>query len=71
MAFSEVAKALKMILVVALVVVVLFLVSSYVFAMFLGPTLFFFTPEGSVISRLQIQYPLYVQLFILLASFFL
>ena len=66
MAFSEVTKALKAILVVALVVVVLFLVSSYVFAMFLGPTLFFFTPEGSAISRLQIQYPLYVQLFILL-----
>ena len=65
MAFSAVAKALKMILVVALVVAVLFLVSSYVFAMFLGPTLFFFTPEGSAISRLQIQYPLYVQLFIL------
>ena len=66
MAFSEAVEALKTIFVVALVVVVLFLVSSYVFAMFLGPTLFFFTPEGLAISRLQIEDPLYVQLFIFL-----
>jgi hypothetical protein len=42
LAFTEVKRALKLILVVALVIVVLILVSSYVLAMVLGPALFFF-----------------------------
>ena len=47
MALSEVKRSLKLIGVVALVISVLLLVSSYVLTMVLGPALFFFTPEGA------------------------
>lgn len=46
MAFSELKTFVKLTLTIALIITVLLLVSSYFLAMFLGPTLFFFTPEG-------------------------
>ena len=39
----------------ALIIIVLFLVFSYFLAMFLGPTLFFFTPEGLNSSMLYVR----------------
>ena len=50
MAFSELKTFIKLTLEVALTITVLLLVFSYFFAMFLGPALFFFTPEGLNIS---------------------
>ena len=66
MALSEVKKALKLIGVVALVISVLLLVSSYVLAMVLGPALFFFTPEGSAFSTLHYMQELPLELFIVI-----
>jgi hypothetical protein len=45
MTFSEVKTFTKLIT-IALIIIVFLLVFSYFLAMFLGPTLFFFTPEG-------------------------
>jgi hypothetical protein len=47
MALSEAKTLIKLTLATALIIIVLLLVSSYFLAMFLGPTLFFFTPEGA------------------------
>jgi len=46
MALSEPKTFVKLTLATALIIIVLLLVSSYFLVMFLGPTLFFFTPEG-------------------------
>jgi hypothetical protein len=46
MAFSELKIFTKLAVTVALILTVLLIVSSYFLATFLGPTLFFFTPEG-------------------------
>jgi hypothetical protein len=43
---SEPKMLIKLTLATALIIIVLLLLSSYFLAMFLGPTLFFFTPEG-------------------------
>ena len=66
LAFTEVKRTLKLILVVALVIAVLILVSSYVLAMILGPALFFFTPEGSAFSTLNYMQELPLELFIVI-----
>ena len=66
MALSEVKRTLKLIGVVALVISVLLLVSSYVLAMILGPALFFFTPEGSAFSTLHYMQELPLELFIVI-----
>jgi len=50
MAFSELKTFIKLTLAIALTITVLLLVSSYFFAILLGPALFFFTPEGLSIS---------------------
>ncbi|KPV63719.1 MAG: CAAX amino terminal protease self- immunity [Candidatus Bathyarchaeota archaeon BA2] len=55
MAFSELKTFIKSTFLVALIVTVLFLVFSYFLAMFLGPTLFFFTPEGLNSSMLYVR----------------
>ena len=46
MAFSELKRFTKLTFLTVLTITVLLLISSYFLAMFLGPTLFFFTPEG-------------------------
>ena len=46
MTFSELKTLTKLIFLTILIITVLLLVSSYFLATFLGPTLFFFTPEG-------------------------
>ena len=46
MAFSELKTFTKLTFLTVLIITVLLLVSSYFLATFLGPTLFFFTPEG-------------------------
>lgn len=66
MAFSEVKRTLKLILIVALTIAVLLLVSSYVLTMVLGPALFFFTPEGSTFSMLHYMQGLPIDLFIMI-----
>jgi len=66
MAYSEVKRTFKLILMVTLAITVLLLVSSYVLAMFLGPALFFFTPEGSTFSVLHYIQELPLQLFIVI-----
>jgi len=50
MALSEVKRTLKLIGVVALVISVLLLVSSYVLTMVLGPALFFLLQKGLITS---------------------
>jgi len=55
MAFSELKIFAKLTLTIALIIAVLVLVSSYFLAMFLGPTLFFLTPEGLNSSILYIR----------------
>ncbi len=66
LAFSEVKRTLKLILVIALAITVLLLVSSYVLTMVLGPALFFFTPEGSAFSTLHYIRELLLELFIVI-----
>jgi len=46
MTFSELKTFIKLAFTIILILIVLLLVSSYFLAMFLGPALFFFTPEG-------------------------
>jgi hypothetical protein len=46
MAFSELKTFTKLTFLTVLIITVLLIVSSYFLATFLGPTLFFFTPEG-------------------------
>ena len=55
MAFSSLKTFAKLTFLTILVITVLLLVSSYFLAMFLGPTLFFFTPEGLNSSLLYVQ----------------
>ena len=55
MTFSEQESFTKLTITIALIITVLLLVSSYFLAMFLGPTLFFFTPEGLNYSLLYVQ----------------
>jgi len=55
MAFSELKTFVKLTLVIALILIVLLLIFSYFLAMFLGPALFFFTPEGLDSSVLYVQ----------------
>jgi hypothetical protein len=66
LAFSEVKRTLNFIFVVTLVITIFLLVSSYVLAMFLGPALFFFTPEGSVFSMFHYIQELPLELFIVI-----
>ncbi len=54
MAQNETKTDLRVLLVASLIVFVLFLVSSYFLTMFLGPALFFFTPEGATFSKLSL-----------------
>ncbi len=61
MAFSELKTFTKLTLTIALIITVLLLVSSYFLAMFLGPTLFFFTPEGLDSSALYVpELPIWI-----------
>ena len=55
MAFGEVKTLTRSIFLTALIIIVLFLVSSYFLAVFLGPALFFFTPEGLNYSGLYVR----------------
>ena len=61
MAFSELKTFTKLTLTIALIITVLLLVSSYFLAVFLGPTLFFFTPEGLDSSALYVpELPIWI-----------
>ncbi|MFQ5999963.1 MAG: hypothetical protein ACE5J6_04215 [Candidatus Bathyarchaeia archaeon] len=55
MASSEPKTFTKLTFLAALIIIVLFLIFSYFLAMFLGPTLFFFTPEGLNYSMLYVR----------------
>jgi len=55
MAFSELRTFTRLIFITVFIITVLILVSSYFLATFLGPTLFFFTPEGLNSSVLYVQ----------------
>jgi len=62
---KEAENPLKPIFTAATIFVVLFLVFSYFLAMFLGPTLFFFTPNGSAVS-MRFFSPLRIYLFVVI-----
>jgi hypothetical protein len=66
MAFSEFKSSIKLIITVALIITVLLLVSSYFFAMFLGPTLLL-SPEGLAASNEN--QPLPILLFIIIGFY--
>jgi membrane protease YdiL (CAAX protease family) len=53
MAYSELKKFTELTFLIAFIITVLLLVFSYFLATFLGPTLFFFTPEGLNTSALS------------------
>jgi len=55
MAFSELKTFIKLTLLIALILIILLLIFSYFLAMFLGPALFFFTPEGLDSSMLSVR----------------
>jgi hypothetical protein len=66
MAFSELKSFAKLALTVALIITVLLLVSSYFFAMFLGPTLLF-SPDGLTASNKN--QPLPILLFVIIGFY--